>query len=78
MKFSTGPCDSCGKPAPYVGFCDGRPVYFCCACNLEIMGVVDPDCDCGVCSAERRRGQIEDLGCTCETCVAEWRRATAH
>jgi hypothetical protein len=63
---------------PYVGDFGDGPAYFCCACNLEIMGTADPDCDCGVCSAERRRGQIEALECGCEACVAEWRRATTH
>jgi hypothetical protein len=75
----TGPCAQCGSEAPYLGNdLDGRPEYFCCACNLQIMGEIDPDCRCGVCEAERLRAQIAIPNCDCEICT-EWRaRATSH
>jgi hypothetical protein len=73
----TGPCSSCGAlDAPYVGNGEDGPEYFCCACNLDVMGEVDPNCDCGVCAGERRRVLTETFGCQCEQCTAEWRRLT--
>jgi hypothetical protein len=74
----TGPCASCGQEAAFIGVFEGRPEFFCCACNLEIVGEVDPNCNCEVCEAERVRVQIEIPDCTCEICV-QWRsRRTRH
>jgi hypothetical protein len=46
MVDEIGPCDNCGRDAPYAGEMDGKPTYFCCACTLAIVGWVDPDCFC--------------------------------
>jgi len=78
MIDETGPCDGCGQDgAPYVGeIVDGKPVYFWCACMLETMGEIDPDCFCGVCERERLRAQVEAPNCDCEICREYRARAT--
>jgi len=78
MVDEIGPCDNCGRDAPYAGEMDGKPTYFCCACTLAIVGWVDPDCFCAVCEAERLRAQIAVPECDCKSCREFQTRATKH
>jgi len=52
-----GPCLQCGQEAPLADYGD-EPVFFCCSCLLNLTGSVDPNCNCGVCEAERVRAQV--------------------